>query len=94
MRVALSQVTNLCKPTTSLTHERNRRCNTKTCGWRVLQCAGRHQQNQRINALRKLTKETGCGTRRTQSLILGTLTPNELTAVAETLALQPDVPRG
>jgi hypothetical protein len=48
----------------------------------------------KINALRKLTKETGCVTRRTQSLILGILTPNELTAVAETLALQPDVPRG
>jgi len=48
----------------------------------------------KINALRKLTKETGCVTRRTQSLILGTLTPNELTAVAEILALQPDVPRG
>jgi len=47
----------------------------------------------KINALRKLTKETGCVTRRTQSLILGTLTPNELTAVAEILALQPDVPR-
>jgi hypothetical protein len=48
----------------------------------------------KINALRRLTKDTGCVTRRTQSLILGTLTPNELTAVAETLALQPDVPRG
>ena len=48
----------------------------------------------KITALRKLTKETGCVTRRTQSLILGTLTSNELTAVAEMLALQPDVPRG
>jgi hypothetical protein len=48
----------------------------------------------KINALRKLTKETGCVTRRTQSLILGTLTPDDLTAVAETLALQPDVSRG
>ena len=48
----------------------------------------------KINALRKLTKETGCVTRRTQSLILGTLTPNELTAAAEILALQPDVLRG
>lgn len=48
----------------------------------------------KINALRKLTKDTGCITRRTQSLILGTLTPDELTAVAEILALQPEVNRG
>ena len=48
----------------------------------------------KINALRKLTTDTGCITRRTQSLILGSLTPDELNAVAEVLALQPEVSRG
>jgi hypothetical protein len=43
----------------------------------------------KINALRKLTLETGCITRRTQSMILGTLRPDVLTAVAEILAAQP-----
>ena len=45
----------------------------------------------KINALRKLTKETGCITKRTQSLILGALTPDVLTAVAEILAKLSDV---
>ena len=44
----------------------------------------------KINALRKLTSETGCITRRTQSIILGTLRPDVLTAVAEILASQPE----
>jgi hypothetical protein len=44
----------------------------------------------KINALRKLTRETGCITRRTQSMILGTLKPDVLTAVAEILAAQPE----
>jgi hypothetical protein len=49
----------------------------------------------KINALRKLTLETGCITRRTQSMILGTLRPDVLTAVAEILAAQPEaVSRG
>ncbi len=42
----------------------------------------------KIHALRKLTRETGCITRRTQSMILGTLKPDVLTAVAEILAKQ------
>lgn len=48
----------------------------------------------KINALRKLTKDTGCITRRTQSMILGALTPDELTAVAEILAMEPEADRG
>ncbi len=48
----------------------------------------------KINALRKLTRETGCITRRTQSMILGTLAPDVLTAVAEILAAAPEVSRG
>ena len=45
----------------------------------------------KINALRKLTRETGCITRRTQSLILCALKPDVLTAVAEILALPAEV---
>jgi len=48
----------------------------------------------KINALRKLTRETGCITRRTQSIVLGGLRPDVLTAVAEILALEPEVTRG
>lgn len=48
----------------------------------------------KINALRKITVETGCITRRTQSMILGALKPDVLTAVAEILAAQPEVTRG
>jgi hypothetical protein len=45
----------------------------------------------KINALRKLTLDTGCITRRTQSLILCALKPDEMTAVAEILASQTGV---
>ena len=55
---------------------------------RMAQSANVQDAISKINALRKLTRETGCITRRTQSLILGTLTPDELTAVAENLAAQ------
>jgi hypothetical protein len=40
----------------------------------------------KIVALRKLTRESGCITKNTQSQILRALTPDELTAVAEILA--------
>jgi hypothetical protein len=40
----------------------------------------------KVKALRKLTKDTGCVTRRTQSILLGSLTPKELTEAAEILA--------
>jgi hypothetical protein len=61
---------------------------------RMAQSSAVQEAVSKINALRKLTKDTGCITRRTQSLILGTLTPNELTAVAEILAVQPEADRG
>jgi len=48
----------------------------------------------KINALRKLTRESGCITTRTQSMILRALTPDEMIAVAEILALQPEADRG
>jgi len=44
----------------------------------------------KINALRKLTRETGTITRRSQSLILQSLSDAEMTAVAEILAAQPE----
>ena len=44
----------------------------------------------KINALRKLTRETGTITRRSQSLILQSLSDVEMTAVAEILAAQPE----
>jgi hypothetical protein len=90
MPVAFSQTTNLSNPQPT-THE-----GTDNAKRKHSMASPDNVQDaiSKINALRKLTKETGCVTRRTQSLILGTLTPNELTAVAEILALQPDVPRG
>jgi hypothetical protein len=42
----------------------------------------------KIIALRKLTRESGCITKNTQSQILRALTPDELTAVAEILVNQ------
>ena len=49
----------------------------------------------KINALRRLSRESGCITTRTQSKILQTLSEAEMTAVAEILAQQePEVPRG
>jgi hypothetical protein len=47
----------------------------------------------KINALRKLTRESGCITSRTQSQILRALTPDELIAVAEILALPTEAVR-
>lgn len=48
----------------------------------------------KINALRTLSRETGCITTRTQNKILQLLTDDEMTAVASILASQPEVPRG
>jgi cytochrome c553 len=48
----------------------------------------------KVNALRKLTRESGCITTRTQSKILQALTADEMTAVAEILAAQPEASRG
>jgi hypothetical protein len=48
----------------------------------------------KIKALRKLSRDTGCITRRTQSMILGNLSPDVMTAVAEILADEPGVSRG
>jgi hypothetical protein len=48
----------------------------------------------KINALRKLSRESGCITTRTQSKILQALNETEMTAVAEILAAQPEVTRG
>jgi hypothetical protein len=42
----------------------------------------------KINALRKLTRESGCITTRTQSKILQALTPEEMIAVAQILDAQ------
>lgn len=42
----------------------------------------------KINALRKLSRESGCITTRTQSKILQALNEAEMTAVAEILAKQ------
>lgn len=47
----------------------------------------------KINALRRLSRESGCITTRTQSKILQTLTEAEMTSVAEVLAAQPEVTR-
>jgi cytochrome c553 len=44
----------------------------------------------KINALRKLSRESGCITTRTQSKILQALNEAEMTAVAEILAAQPE----
>ena len=41
----------------------------------------------KINALRKLTRESGCITTRTQSKILQALTADEMIAVAELLVV-------
>jgi hypothetical protein len=48
----------------------------------------------KINALRRLSRESGCITTRTQSKILQLLTADEMTAVAEILAAQPEVTLG
>lgn len=42
-----------------------------------------------INALREITRETGTITKRAQSKILQALTDEEMTQVAELLAVQP-----
>jgi hypothetical protein len=48
----------------------------------------------KIHALRKLSRESGCITTRTQSKILQALNPDELIATAEILAQQPEASRG
>jgi hypothetical protein len=48
----------------------------------------------KINALRRVSRETGMITRRAQSKVLEALTDEEATAVAEILAEVPEIPRG
>jgi len=48
----------------------------------------------KINALRRVTRETGMITRRAQSKVLEQLSDEETTAIAEILAEVPEVPRG
>ena len=57
---------------------------------RIAQSSEVQEAVSKINALRKLTRDTGCITNRTQSKILQALEPDVLTAVAETLAAQPE----
>jgi hypothetical protein len=45
----------------------------------------------KVNALRRVSRETGMITRRAQSKVLEALTDEEATAVAEILALQPEI---
>lgn len=61
---------------------------------RMAQTSNVQEAVSKINALRKLSRETGCITTRTQNKILQLLTDDEMTAVAAVLASQPDVPRG
>lgn len=58
---------------------------------RIAQTSDIQEAVSKINALRKLTRASGCITTRTQSKILQALTPDVLTAVAEILALQPEI---
>ena len=53
---------------------------------RMAQSAHVQDAVSKINALRKLSRESGCITTRTQSRILQLLSEDELTAVAEILA--------
>ena len=53
---------------------------------RMAQSANVQDAVSKINALRKLSRESGCITTRTQSKILQLLSEDELTAVAEILA--------
>ena len=55
---------------------------------RMAQSANVQDAVSKINALRKLSRESGCITTRTQSKILQLLSEDELTAVAEILAQQ------
>lgn len=48
----------------------------------------------KILALRRLTKETGFRTTRSQNDILALLNPDELAAVAEIITKQPEADRG
>ena len=61
---------------------------------RMAQTSKVQEAVSKINALRKLTRESGFITTRTQGGILQALTPNELSAVAEILSLQTEVARG
>lgn len=61
---------------------------------RMAQTANVQDAISKINALRKLSRETGCITTRTQNKILQLLTDDEMTAVASVLAAQPEVRRG
>jgi hypothetical protein len=61
---------------------------------RMAQTANVQDAISKINALRKLSRETGCITTRTQNKILQLLTDDEMSAVASVLASQPGVSRG
>ncbi len=61
---------------------------------RMAQTAVVQNAVSKILALRKLARESGCITTRTQSKILQALSEHELTAVAEILAKQPEDSRG
>lgn len=61
---------------------------------RMAQTANVQDAISKINALRKLSRETGCITTRTQNKILQLLTDDEMSAVASVLASQPEVSRG
>jgi hypothetical protein len=60
--------------------------NTMTEATRMAESGRVQDAVSKIIALRKLTQESGCITKNTQSAILRALTPDELTAVAEILA--------
>lgn len=59
---------------------------------RMAQSSKVQEAVSKINALRRLTRESGCITTRTQSKILQALEPDVLTAVAQILAAQPEQP--
>jgi hypothetical protein len=61
---------------------------------RMAQSAVVQEAVSKINALRKLSRESGCITTRTQSKILQALSEHELTAVAEILAKQTEAHNG
>lgn len=61
---------------------------------RMAQTANVQDAISKINALRKLSRETGCITTRTQNKILQLLTDDEMTAVAQILSAQSEVRRG
>ncbi len=61
---------------------------------RTARTAAIQEAVSKINALRKLTLETGTITKRSQSKVLQALTDEEMTVVAELLALPTEASRG